>query len=158
MNIQINTEKVSALDLEILRIIDVERERSLGDTLARLGDALGSIADLDRQVFNLKSELAVRDQEIANLRSRPAPMERKGSVSARILALFDADASLTAVDVMASIGSDNQAATYQALYALHKKGLLNKGGSRPVRFFLRKSGDPELRAALPPGSRVSVMR
>jgi len=151
MNIQIDTERLSVLDVEILRLIDGERETTIKEQLAR-------ILELDKSIFALRSELAVRDQEIANLRTRPAPVERRGSVSARILSLFDADASLTAVDVMASIGSDNQAAVYQALYALHKKGLLNKGGSHPVRFFLRKSGDPELRAALPAGSRVSVMR
>lgn len=151
MNIQIDTERLSALDLEILRIIDVDREKSLGEALSRLGDALG-------QIEALKKDLASRDQEILNLKSKPSTEYERGSVSSRILGLFDADTSLTATDVMARVGSNNHAAVYQALYALHKKGLLDKGGSRPVYFFLRKYGDPELRAALPPGSGVSVMR
>lgn len=82
----------------------------------------------------------------------------RGSVSRSIMELFDKDTTMTAADVSARLKIDDHAAVYQALYALHKKGLLDKGGSRPVYFFLRKFGDPELRAALPPGTRAEVMR
>lgn len=63
MNVQIDTEKLSSLDLEILRLIDFEREDAIREQLSK-------IKELEGSVFALKTELAVKEQEIQNIKIR----------------------------------------------------------------------------------------
>lgn len=59
---------------------------------------------------------------------------------------------------MQRIGHDHYGSVYGALHLLREEGILDSSTTRPVKFFLKASGNPELREATPPGTKVSVMK
>lgn len=59
---------------------------------------------------------------------------------------------------MQKIGHDHYGSVYGALHLLREEGILDSSKSRPIKFFLKASGNPELRAAIPTGTKVSVMK
>lgn len=137
MKIEFDTKEITEEELTVLRLFDHEHQRLITEYKER-------IAALERKFEELEQK-------------KPEPY-RRVDVTARIKQVFaHPDALFTVQELMAKIDHDNYGSVYATLQFLKKQGVLACTASRPLRYFAKSAGNPELRSMLPSGTKVEVM-
>lgn len=145
MKIEFDSRDLQPSDMKVFRALD--------------GEMQVVVDKLTRELNEMRGTVLMLRQRILELESQSAPVKIKhGKLKDLVREAFDGpDAIYTVAELAQKIGHDKPESVYQTCYVLVNEGLLDQSHSRPIKFFLRASGNPELRDAVPAGTKVSYM-
>ncbi len=145
MKLELETNNLSKQDVEMLRLLDNE--------------TLGKLEKLQSRIEFLMNQLREKDQEATHLRlelSQKPNIRDHGSMQELVLdLLMSKDEALTIEEIGKKLQTDKLHAIRSALYVLRHAKKVDGSNGRPKRYFIKERGNPELREALPKGTKIS---
>ena len=140
MRIELDTTTLNSADLSMLRVLDNEQRERENATAARISALEAENRALREQLDALTVATPTRD------------------VKDRVRELFDTpDAMYTVQEAMQKIKHDHYGSVYGTLSALRAEGFLDSTTARPIKFYKKANGNPELRDALPKGTKLNYL-